>query len=36
MTTIAVSILAVTLLTAWAVRKISGMAEPAEERAPRR
>lgn len=34
--TVTFSIVAVTLLTAWAVRKISGMAEPAEERAARR
>jgi hypothetical protein len=33
MTTITFSIVAVTLLTAWAVRKIASMAEPAEERA---
>ena len=32
MTTITFSIVAVTLLTAWAVRKIASMAEPAEER----
>ena len=34
--TVAVSILTVTLLTAWALRKIASMAEPAEERLPKR
>ena len=34
--TVAVSILTVTLLTAWALRKIGSMAEPAGERFPKR
>ena len=34
--TVAFSIVAVTLLTAWALRRIAGMAEPAEERSPKR
>jgi hypothetical protein len=32
---VTISILAVALFTAWAMRKISSMAEPAEERVPR-
>ena len=35
-TTLVFSIVAVVLFTAWALRKISSMAEPAEERASRR
>jgi hypothetical protein len=35
-TTVTFSIVAVTLLTAWAVRKIASMAQPAEERASSR
>jgi hypothetical protein len=34
--TVTFSIVAVTLLTAWALRKIASMAEPAEERFPKR
>ena len=35
-TTVTFSIVAVTLLTALALRKIASMAEPAEERFPKR
>jgi len=34
--TVTFSIVAVTLLTAWALRKIASMAAPAEERFPKR